>query len=241
MPPVLTGVITRMRLRRTFQGVAAAIAAYAIIAYLVVPEFWSLRDAGPVSPPREWVTRTPQGIPGDPINVALDGTEADLEHAFAAAGWARADRLDLETAMGIGGSVALDHPYPRAPVSTLLFDGRPQDLAFEKAVGRSADRRHHVRLWQAGDAIGRPRWLGSASFDSGIGLSRDTGQVTHHIGPDVDAERDFLIQELSNAGTLSAEMQIQGVGATLNGRNGGGDPYFTDGKARLGILRPAGH
>ena len=29
---------------------------------------------------------------------------------------------------------------------------------------------------------------------------------------------------------------IAGAGATQNGRNGGGDPYFTDGKALVGVL-----
>jgi hypothetical protein len=33
-------------------------------------------------------------------------------------------------------------------------------------------------------------------------------------------------------------MEIDGVGATKDGRNGEGDRYFTDGKARIGVLRP---
>jgi hypothetical protein len=33
-------------------------------------------------------------------------------------------------------------------------------------------------------------WLGAATFDTRVGFSHTTGQVTHHIGPDVDAERD---------------------------------------------------
>jgi LssY C-terminus len=35
------------------------------------------------------------------------------------------------------------------------------------------------------DAPVNPVWLGSASFDSGVTLSRDTGQVTHKISPNV--------------------------------------------------------
>ena len=33
------------------------------------------------------ITHTPQGIPGDPINVGLVGTKKELVHAFAVAGW----------------------------------------------------------------------------------------------------------------------------------------------------------
>src|SRR4030095_16981243 len=139
------------------------------------------------------------GIPGDPINVGLVGSEKELVHAFAVAGWDTADGVTLKTAIEIGESVLFDHPYPDAPVSRLLFEGRAQDLAFEKPVGGSADRRHHVRFWstdETGDHV-RPLWLGSASFDRGVGLSHDTGAITHHIGPDIDAERDLVIHDLT--------------------------------------------
>ena len=32
-------------------------------------------------------------------------------------------------------------------------------------------------------------------------------------------------------------MKSPGRGATKDGRNGGGDPYFTDGKIMVGVLR----
>ena len=85
---------------------------------------------------------------------------------------------------------------------------------------------------------GQPFWLGAASFDRGVGLSHETGRITHHIGPDLDAERDLLLADLASAGRLSSTCEIEGVGATTAGRNGGGDRYFTDGKAIVGALRP---
>ena len=214
-------------------------AAWLALAYVAAPEFWTFRDRGFRKQTFEMVTHTPQGIPGDPINVGLVGSEKELVHAFAVAGWDTADGVTLRTAIEIGESVLLDRPYPDAPVSRLLFEGRAQDLAFEKSVGDSADRRHHVRFWQAdarGDD-GRPLWLGSASFDRGVGLSHDTGAITHHIGPDIDAERNFLIGDLRAARMLISTSDIPGIGATKTGRNGGGDPYFTDGKAVIGMLR----
>lgn len=214
--------------------------AYIGIAYLAAPEFWTLRNFLHEPLPAEMVTRTPQGIGGDPINVGLAGTKAEIIHAFAAAKWDTADATTLKSAIDIGESVLFDRPYPDAPVSRLLFEGRAQDLAFEKPVGNSADQRHHVRLWQTPQTVddGRPLWLGSASFDRGVGLSHDTGAITHHIGPDIDAERDFLITSLSDAGMLVSTTEIEGIGPTTVGRNGGGDPYFTDGMAEIGLLRP---
>jgi hypothetical protein len=214
--------------------------AYFMSAYEIVPDLWSWRYGKDTIASTEMLTVTPQGIPGDPINVGLVGTKGDVLHAFHAAGWDPADAITFRSSIEIGVSVVLDRPDPDAPVSTLMFDGRRQDLAFEKPVGKSADERHHVRLWltkRTGEG-GGPLWLGSASFDRGVGLSHDTGQITHHIGPDVDAERNLVIDDLAKANALSGHYQIEGRGPTKDGRNGGGDLYFTDGMVTVGILVP---
>jgi hypothetical protein len=228
--------------RRAANGFAFACAAYLGLAYFAAPEFWTLRERGLTGELPEMVTRTPHGIPGDPINVGLIGTQAEVIHAFGAAGWDTADAVTLRTAIDIGESVLFDRPYPDAPVSRLLFEGRPQDLAFERPVGKSADRRHHVRFWRTAetDEQSRPLWLGSASFDRGVGLSHDTAAVTQHIGPDIDSERDLVMKDLADAGMLNSTGEIEGIGPTKDGRNGGGDPYFTDGKTLVGVLKPAG-
>lgn len=102
--------------------------------------------------------------------------------------------------------------------------------------------RQHVRLWLVLDsgAQGHPVWLGSASFDSGVTLSRDTGQITHKIAPNIDQERDDLIRALDQARTLSDVVQIKGIGPTLHGRNGERDPYYTDGEIWVATLVPQG-
>lgn len=212
---------------------------YLLIAYFVVPEIWVFRDASRVPDFGSMVTHTEQDIPGDPINVGLAGEKEQVIHAFIAAGWDPADAITLRSSIDIGLSVLLDRPDLDAPVSPLLYEGRKQDLAFEKPVGDSADQRHHVRWWLTNklDSDNRPLWLGSASFDRGVGLSHDTGQITHHIGPDVDAERDMLIADLDAAGQLSSSYEIPGIGASTDRRNGGGDPYFTDGMALIGVLK----
>lgn len=229
------------RLRRLAATASLIIlSAYLTLAYIAAPDLWSWHFAGR-DEAAGMLTTTPSGIPGDPINVGLVGKREEVVTAFAAAGWHPADAITLKTAVEIGLSVVLDRPYADAPVSTLLYEGRPQDLAFELADGVSADRRHHVRFWLAGtsDDGTRPLWLGSASFDQGVGFSHDTGQVTHHIGPNIDAERDLLIADLEKAGRIESTYTIPGVGPTTDGRNGGGDRYFTDGKATAGVLKPS--
>jgi hypothetical protein len=226
-------------LRRSANWFALACGAYLGLAYFAAPEFWTLRDRHAGTTSMEMVTRTPQGIAGDPVNVGLVGTRAEIMRAFALAHWDTADAVTLKTAIEIGESVLFDRPYPDAPVSQLLYEGRAQDLAFEKPVGDSADQRHHVRLWQTPELHddGRPLWLGAASFDRGVGVSHDTGAITHHIGPDIDAERDLLMRDLLEASVLASTREINGIGATSNGRNGGGDGYFTDGKVIVGTLK----
>lgn len=229
------------RSRRAATASLVILLGYLAIAYIAAPEFWWRHEGG--LDRLAMRTTTTDGIPGDPINVGLVGTKEDVMRAFAAAGWRPADAITLKTSIEIGLSVALRLPDPDAPVSTLVYDGRRQDFAFEKPVGTSADQRHHVRFWQTdpltpgGDG---PLFLGSASFDRGVGFSHDTGQITHHIGPDLDAERDFVITSLTEAGWIRSTSEIEGSGATEDGRNGGGDRYFTDGKVIVGVLATPG-
>lgn len=227
----------RRTMRRAIGGIAFVVAVWALVAYLAAPFVWSELERG--TPPLPMLTTTPLGIPGDPVNLGLVGTEAEIVAAFHAIGWRPADAITLKSALEIGLSVVLDRPYAEAPVSNLIYDGRRQDIAFEREDGASASRRHHVRLWETAGGDDRPLWLGTASYDRDAGFSHDTLQFTHHIAPDVDAERDLVIGELTMAGLLVRSYDIAGRGATKHGRNGGGDPYFTDGLATVGVLKPA--
>ena len=67
-------------------------------------------------------------------------------------------------------------------------------------------------------------------------MSHDTGQITHHIAPDIDAERDLLMANLRDAGMVRTFFQISGTGPTLFDRNGEGDPYYTDGEVDVAVL-----
>jgi LssY C-terminus len=69
-----------------------------------------------------------------------------------------------------------------------------------------------------------------------VTLSRDAGQVTHRIAPDIDKERDRLIDDVNNAHMITAIYQMKGIGPTLHGRNSEGDPYYTDGEIWLARL-----
>lgn len=224
--------------QRALSMLAGGVGGYLVLAYLALPAWWKHHEHQPSLATLPMVTRTGSGIPGDALNVGLIGSETDVLRAMHAAGWFAADPITLRSSIGIIGSVLLDRPYRQAPVSPLYYEGKVEQLAFEKPAGNSADRRHHIRLWQVLDAAteGRPLWLGSVTFDRGVGLSHTTGQVTHHISPDIDAERDGLMTDLQQAGMVQMFFQISGTGPTLLGRNGGGDRYFTDGEIHVATL-----
>ncbi len=226
------------RKRQGLTILASLIALYVFVSYLVLPATWARIEHEPGLAKHTMLTVTAQGIPGGPINVGLVGVHEDLIRAFHAAGWYPADPITLRTSMEIIGSVLLDRPYKSAPVSPLFYEGRREDLAFEKEVGESADRRQHVRLWKVleNGIDGGPVWFGSATFDSGVTLSRDTGQVTHRIAANIDEERDRLIASLNDAHMVTSIYQMKGIGPTLNGRNGEGDPYYTDGEIWIARL-----
>jgi len=224
-------------LRRAATLTLVILGGYGLLAYLVLPGLWTQYEHQHGLANLPMVTRTGQGIPGDPINVGLIGDQRDVVCAMHQAGWYPADPITLKSSIEIVGSVLLDRPYKDAPVSNLYYQGRREDLAYEKPIGASADRRNHVRYRKVLDQgeEKRPVWLGAATEDRGVGVSRYTAAVTHHISPDLDAERAVLTANLEDAGMVDAKYQVTGIGPTIAGRNGGGDRYYTDGE--IWVLR----
>ena len=229
-------------IRRCALALAAAVALYLGLAYVALPMAWTHHERQPGLADKPMITRTAAGIPGDPMNIGLVGSQDDLLRAMQAAGWYRADPMTLHSSIQIVTSVLLNRADQTAPVSRLLYDGRRPDLMFELPEGRSARRRHHIRLWLAmpNGVENRPVWLGADTFDQGITLSHDTGQVTHRIAPDIDDERAFFTASLIHAGMVEATYQISGAGPTLTGRNGEGNLYRTDGEIQVLDLVPNG-
>src|SRR5258708_16130992 len=135
------------RLERFLLVALGVVLSYTMLAYLVLPLIWTHYEHQKGLENLPMVTRTGQGIPCDPINVGLVGDQKDMVCAMHEAGWYPADPITLRSSIEIVGSVLLDRPYRDAPVSNLYYLGRREDLAFEKPIGASADRRNHLRYW----------------------------------------------------------------------------------------------
>jgi hypothetical protein len=162
-------------------------------------------------------TITGDGLPGDPVNLALIGTLHQLRTAFATAGWSEADRLGLASSWRMVRAFVFNSSYPTAPFSTLYLFGRGQDIGFQKAIDNSPRKRHHIRFWasslvRAEDALGtanfwlntdrpaeieRVLWVGAGTKDTGLSLTRLTFQITHATDSDTNAERDYIVADLT--------------------------------------------
>ncbi len=195
------------------------------IAYGGLPRLWSHHEHKRIASRDEIISYTAQDIPADPINLRLEGSEAQIACAFQRAGWTKADNVSVRSAVKIAASVLLDYAYTEAPVSSLYVHDRVQDMAFQLDAGRSADRRHHVRLWQ----VAPGDWLAAATYDRGVGISLFTLQITHHIGRDVDGERDAIGKLVIASGGRQVGQVPSRIEPGRWHRNGGGDRYRTDG------------
>jgi undecaprenyl-diphosphatase len=174
------------------------------------------------------------GSPQEPVSLVFVGSQQELEQAFERAGWQKADPQSLTALFRVSVSALANRPYPNAPVTPSFIGGAANALAFEKPQGAAtARRRHHVRWWSAGVTLdGEPVWVGTASFDSKLEIGGAIPVPTHHIDPDVDKERAYIVDALVAGGAASRVGGYQVV-RPETGTNAAGDKFFTDGRAVL--------
>lgn len=207
---------------------------WVMVAYLVLPRLHRILTS--IYLPDYFIgrTRTADGLLGDPVNLALRGSEAQVHQAMVAAGWTRADELDLASGWGIVANTLRRRSYPSAPVSSLFLFRRRQDFTYQQEVAGSPSRRHHVRFWRCPNGWLLPGgvavdWLAAGTYDRSVGLSLFTFQVTHKIDAQVDVERDHIVATVLGAEPAVTRSVIDDFATGYHSRNGGGDVIITDG------------
>ncbi|WP_237759892.1 LssY C-terminal domain-containing protein [Arthrobacter alpinus] len=205
-----------------------------VLAYLVLPRLHRILTK--IYVPDYFIgrARTSDGLLGDPINLAIVGSEAQLHEAMTRAGWIRADPVTLRSSWRIITSTLLKQSYDEAPVSPLLLFGHTQDLAYQKEVAGNPAKRHHVRFWRCPDGWMLPGghradWMAAGTFDRAVGFSIFTLQITHKIAPDTDRERDHIVHSIQEGGPDIELRVIKDFSSGYHSRNGGGDTIVTDG------------
>jgi len=167
----------------------------------------------------------------DPLNLVLIGTPREVYYAFIRAGWDETEVVSRSSGLKTVASFLTGGEYRYSPVSSLYTFGRKQDVALQKARA-SIHERNHLRLWMSrARYAGKPVWIGQISRDIGVRFHAKT-LTTHKIDPDIDEAREYLLEDLAYAQSLSAFGYAPGAIAAPESAprfNLTGDPYFTDG------------
>lgn len=228
----------------------ALLLTYIISAYVILPQIIHLSVMILRRGRIPHMTRAPDGLPADPVNIILTGTMGELIAAFAAAGWHKADELTLRSGWKMIRSFIFNKPYPQAPFSSLYLFGREQDFGFQEPVGNSPRKRHHIRFWAANinpeakmsdlsywmkkrpvdrsnpaNLTASHIWVGAGTEDLGFGLSSLTYQISHRTDKRIDEERDHILDCLRRSGHIAGQSErMISAGALVAGK------YVSDGK-----------
>lgn len=230
----LAALLLRQGSDLSLSGLIYMVVFWAFIAYLGLPRAHQLFST--IYVPDYFIgrTRTGDGVLGDPVNLALDGSDKDIHAAMQRAGWTRADEITLGSSWGIVKSSVLRRSYPAAPVSDLYLFGLRHEFAYQQEVDGNASQRHHVRFWRVPEGWVLPgghraQWMAAGSYDKAVGFSAFTLQVTHKIDEFIDRERDYIVNSVRYADPECSVRVIEDFSTAYHHRNGGGDRVQTDG------------
>ena len=176
---------------------------------------------------------------GDPVNLVVIGEFSSVLVAFASR-WDQTEIISMGSCWRTVKSFLLGSEYRYSPVSALFLFQRSQDFALQR-VRDSIDERLHLRLWNTPLRLeGRPVWVGQVSRDIGVRFTwRTWNLTTHRIDPEVDEARDYVMEDLFEAGRIAAAGYVQGVGSCTKSaprHNLTGDPYHTDGNRVVVVI-----
>ena len=150
--------------------------------------------------------------------------------------------LDVASAAASAEAFVADAADPDLPVSPMWLFGRREDVALQKPTS-TISQRNHLRLWLTPLRYqGQSVFVGQISRDIGVEFTDKSWYLTtHKIDPDVDFDRDYLLQDMLLSGAVARFGFVAGVGVSTPEAprtNLTGDPYFTDGLRLVRDDRP---
>jgi hypothetical protein len=174
-------------------------------------------------------TTTLKSVNADLVNLVFLGSKQQVESAFREAGWHNSDPSSRRTFIHNFYALLNNSGYQQQPMITLLLDGKPQEMTWQKNLNSYA-RRDHLRIWEwMPEGATEPVWVSSSTHDSGAYLSVKAKGFVHHISPDIDNEREKVIRDLNFSGCIKSMAYVQRPGFTTITQNANGDVMRTDG------------
>ena len=124
-------------------------------------------------------------------------------------------------------------------MSRFYLFGRVQDYSYALPDPAAVvSRRHHIRIWKTDYALdGIPLWLGAATHDVAIEIAKRGRLINHRIDPEVDAERDFIGVNLTEASSVTGQKYLHGVAPVFEAQTSSGGAYHSDSRILLLDLR----
>lgn len=180
------------------------------------------------------------GTLGDRTNFVIIGTRERVREAYAAAGWSLVDK-DKGSAVLAGVLATIGRrSYVTLPMSELVLFGRTQDFGYAQGDPvQVIATRHHFRLWQAPfDLEGLTVWVGAGTHDIGFDKDQRNGGLTHKIDPDVDLEREYILQSLTQTGLVVKTTFLTPADPITTAKTAHGEEFHSDGRTAIIYLRP---
>jgi LssY C-terminus len=178
------------------------------------------------------------GNKGDAVNFLIIGPEEKLKEAYRNAGWVLVDKSPREAILRGLLATLSKQAYVQMPMSELMMFGRTQDFGFAHAEPvQVVSTRHHLRIWKSPYQIaGQPLWVGAATHDIGFEKDKRNNGVTHKIDPEIDGERDYLGQTLSETGIVAKMDNITPPNPIREEHTATGGTFRTDGRILVMLL-----
>jgi hypothetical protein len=190
-------------------------------------------DHAAASMPKRTTNRSQHA--SDLINLMFVGSREQVSAAFEAAGWTETPQATFRSHLRNIRALMEHEGNHAAPMSTLLLDGSPADMMWQKGLNDVA-KRHHIRIWKAKENWnGQEVWLGAATHDVDLAFLRPGMPVTHQIAEKIDRERDKVVHDLQFASAVEAADWIERTEVSHIMHNATGDRMTTDG--RLAVVR----
>jgi hypothetical protein len=178
-------------------------------------------------------TFTPKGKQADVVNLAFVGSRAQLQQAFAAAGWKQSEPVSRHSVSRSIYAFLIKSSYPAAPISPQLLDDRAPDLMFERTFD-SYEKRDHLRIWSLPPSRdGEELWAGAAVRETGATLSIRHKGFMHHVSPSLEEEQQIVIRDLMAAYCVDGVGAIERPGMDHVLLNATGEIFRTDGSLKV--------
>ena len=125
--------------------------------------------------------------------------------------------------------------YARLPMARLLcVRPPPGHVLFPARSHRRITRRHHVRIWKTDYEVnGVPVWVGAATHDVALEFEKHRLWMTHRIDPDVDAEREFIAQDLIKTDLVTSQEYVPSAIPLFEAHTTTGEPYHSDSRVLM--------